>query len=92
MFLRFLPDIFTLQVDDKEYEDNENSTDDEEFVCDNDENDVIILEFSVIVVGNITWILWKISRGKVTKFLQVTKFFPDLIFPRLSFPPTFFSR
>ena len=43
-------------VDDKEDEDNENSTDDEEFVCDNDENDVIILEFSVIVVGNITWI------------------------------------
>ena len=43
-------------VDDKEDEDNENSTDDEEFVCVNDENDVIILEFSVIVVGNITWI------------------------------------
>ena len=30
-------------VDDKEVEDNENSTDDE-------------VEFSVIVVGNITWI------------------------------------
>ena len=61
-FLRFLPDIlpdiFTLQglVDDKEDEDNENSTDDEEFVCVNDENDMIILEFSVILVGNITWI------------------------------------
>ena len=39
-------------VDDKEDEDNENSTDYEEFVCVNDENDVIILEFSVIVVGN----------------------------------------
>ena len=44
-------------VDDKEDEDNENSTDDEEFVCVNDENDMIILEFSVVVVvGNITWI------------------------------------
>ena len=31
-------------VDDKEDEDNENSTDDEEFVCVNDENDVIILD------------------------------------------------
>ena len=41
-------------VDDKEDEDNENSTEDEEFVCVNDENDVIILEFSVIVVENIT--------------------------------------
>ena len=46
----------TGSVDDKEDEDNENSTDDEEFVSVNDENDVIILEFSVIVVGNIKWI------------------------------------
>ena len=55
-FTPFLPENIypTGLVDDKEYEDNENSTDDEEFVCVNDENDVIILEFSVIVVGNIT--------------------------------------
>ena len=33
-------------VDDKEDEDNENSTDDEEFVCANDENDVIILDWT----------------------------------------------
>ena len=52
MFTRYFYPIGL--VDDKEDEDNENSTDDEEFVCDNDENDVIILEFSVIVVGNIT--------------------------------------
>ena len=61
-----LPDFFTIfiqyfyhtgLVDDKEDEDNENSTDDEEFVCVNEENAyVIILKFSVIVVGNITWI------------------------------------
>ena len=31
-------------VDDKEDEDNENSTDDEEFLCVNDENYVIILD------------------------------------------------
>ena len=35
---------YTGLVDDKEDEDNENSTDDEEFVCVNDENDMIILD------------------------------------------------
>ena len=57
--LVFLPDFFTIftlyfyptgLVDDKEDEDNENGTD--EFVCVNDD----ILEFSVIVFENITWI------------------------------------
>ena len=32
----------------------------------------------------------KKSRGKVTKFLQVTKFFPDFLFPDQYFSPTFF--
>ena len=51
--------LFTKQYFIQQY--NENSTDDEEFVCVNDENDVIILDyiilyFSVVVVENITWI------------------------------------
>ena len=33
---------YTGLVDDKEDEDNENTTDDEELICVNDENDVIL--------------------------------------------------
>ena len=32
------------------------------------------------------WWIWKISRGKVTNFSEVTKLFPDENFPRHFFP------
>ena len=38
------------------------------------------------------WRIWKISRGKVTNFSEVTKFFPDEIFPWRKFSLTFFPR
>ena len=58
-FTRFLPDFFTRQgwlMTRKTKTTKTVHDDDEEFVCVNDENDLIILEFSVIVVENITWI------------------------------------
>ena len=32
------------------------------------------------------WRIWKISRGKVTNFSEVTKFSPNEIFPDENFP------
>ena len=37
------------------------------------------------------WRIWKISRGKVTKFSEVAKFFPDESFLRLFFPDKVFT-
>ena len=37
-------------------------------------------------IGREKWRIWKISRGKVTNFSEVTKFFRDESFPRFFFP------
>ena len=48
------------------------------------------LKLKVKLVGE-KWKTWKISRVKVSNFPEVTKFFPDEIFPWRNFSPTFFS-
>ena len=37
-------------------------------------------------------LILKISRGKVTNFSEVTKFFPDEFFPDENFPRLFFPQ
>ena len=44
------------------------------------------LKLKVKLVGKKWWI-WKISRGKVTNFSELTKFFPDEIFPQRKLSP-----